>query len=79
MCKELEIKNEIKPFCTRYEYDSSDYIAWVIFPINNKEELKKIRDILLSIEYQEQKLFNVSGNGWGTGLSVMLNYNKYYK
>lgn len=79
LCKELKIGADIKLSCNRYEYDDSDNTAWILFFGENKKELEKTREHLQNIEYNNQKVFNVSGNGYGTGLSVMLNYNKFWK
>ena len=79
LLKDLKIDCDLHLSATRYAYDSSDNTAWVLFFGENKKELEKTRELLNNIEYDNQKVFNVSGNGWGTGLSVMLNYNKFYK
>ena len=79
LCKELDIKCEIKASCTRYAYDNSDNTVWILFFGNDNEARIKATELLLEIEYDEQKVFNVSGNGYGTGLTVMLKFNKFYK
>ncbi len=79
LCKDLKVKADIRFSCTRYAYDSSDNTAWVLLFGGDKKELERVRSLLYDIEYDNQKVFNVSGNGYGTGLSIMLNYNKFYK
>lgn len=76
--KKFLVENDITPewiksSCTRYEYDDSDYTAWHLFYGENKEQMGKDREILSSVIFKDKQVFNVSGNGWGTGLSVMLN------
>lgn len=78
LCKDLNINSEVKTSITRYAYDNSDNTAWILNFGEDKKELNSAKDKLNSIEYREQKVFNVSGNGFGTGLSIMLNYNKYW-
>jgi hypothetical protein len=79
LCKDLKVKANITLSITRYAYDSSDNTAWVLFFGDDIKELERVREQLYNIEYNNQKVFNISGNGYGTGLSVMLNYNKFYK
>lgn len=79
LCKELDIKYEIKVSCTRYAYDNSDNTVWILFFGDDIEERIKATELLLNVEYDEQKVFSVSGNGYGTGLTVMLKFNKFYK
>lgn len=79
LLEDLKISCGLIPSCTRYAYDNSDNTDWVLFFGDEKENLNKVKEQLRDIEYDGQKVFNVSGNGYGTGLSVMLNYNKFYK
>lgn len=79
LLRDLKINCDLRLSATRYAYDSSDNTAWVLFFGENKKELEKARELLQNIEYNSQKVFNISGNGYGTGLSVLLNYNKFYK
>ena len=81
LCKELKINADIRSFCTRRAYDNSDYTGWSLLfrtkqGTSPQKELERVKELLNNIEYKDQKVFNVSGNGWGTGLSVMLNINK---
>lgn len=78
LLKENKIECDLRTNGTRFEYDSSDNIGWVLL-FAEKDELNLAREKLTNFEYDAQKLFNVSGNGWETGLNVMLNFNKYYK
>jgi hypothetical protein len=68
----------IKETMTRYEYNDSDFIGWHLFYGDKKEQIKVDKDLLLSFIYKEKSVFNVSGNGWGTGLSIMLNLSSNY-
>lgn len=76
---ELDIKAELKLSCTRYEYDDSDNTSWVLLYGKKTSQIQIDRGKLMDIECDGQKVFNVSGNGYGTGLSIMLNYNKRFK
>lgn len=81
--KEFLKENGIKPLkifegSTRYAYDSSDFTSWHLFFGEDKEKLKEARTILASFEYKDKPIFSVTGNGWGTGLSIMLNLSSNY-
>lgn len=79
LLKDLKVDCDLRLSCTRDAYDDSDNTAWILLFGKNRQELDRVRDLLLKVEYRKQKVFSVSGNGYGTGLSVMLNYNKEYK
>ena len=80
LLKELNINpKNIYNSCTRDPYNNSDNTAWILFYGSNKEQLIIDKGKLNDIEFNGQKVFNVSGNGFGTGLSILLNYNKCYK
>jgi hypothetical protein len=82
LLSDLKIEGDLYKSVTRYEYDNSDNTAWVLYYGESKEARNRVievRNILHSIEYRKQKVFNVSGNGYGTGVSIMLNYNNFYK
>lgn len=75
---ELFDKNNLKfktlsAHCTKYEYDDSDFTAFVLFYGEDDYSMQRDKDILNSITYEDKPVFGVSGNGWGTGLSVTLN------
>jgi len=58
---------------TRFAYDNSDFTSFVLIYENRVDLMKKNKNKLNSILYKEKPIFSVSGNGWGTGLSVTLN------
>jgi hypothetical protein len=62
----------IKPLSTKKAYDDSDFTSWHLFYGNKKEQMKVDKDLLSSFIYKDKPVFNISGNGWGTGLSIML-------
>lgn len=69
----------ISPSVTREEYDSSDFTAWTLFYGQNKtKEMKKDTLLLLAIEIGKKPIFNVSGNGFGTGLLITSNLASKY-
>ena len=62
----------IKASMTKKAYDNSDFTSWHLFYGDKKEQMKVAKDLLSSFIYKDKPVFNVSGNGWGTGLSIML-------
>lgn len=77
--KENEIEPEwIKEISTRHAYDNSDFTSWHLFFGENKEKINEARTKLASFIYKDKPVFNVSGNGWGTGLTIMLNLSSNY-
>lgn len=68
--------SDIRSGITRFEYDDADYTNWTLIFGEDKEKLKEVEQRLEDIKIRNNKVFNISGNGWGTGLSVMLNYKK---
>ncbi len=71
---------KIIPSITRYEYDDSDFVSWHLYygDISNNI-INNDKEILLSIlDKLGRPVFNVSGNGYGTGLSIMLPLGKRF-
>ena len=62
----------IKTGSTRYAYDDSDFTSWHLFYGDKREQMKIAKELLSSFIHKDKPVFNVSGNGWGTGLSIML-------
>lgn len=64
---------------TRIEYDDSDFTAWTLFyGLNKTKEMKKDTLLLLDMKVGEKPIFSVSGNGFGTGLSITSNLASKY-
>lgn len=63
----------VKEISTRYAFDDSDFTSWHLFFGEDRIKIDEARVILTSFIYKDKPIFSVSGNGWGTGLSVMLN------
>lgn len=67
----------INSHMTKKKYDSSDFVAWVLLYGDDRELLKKDMDILNNVylgnELINYKVFSVSGNGYGNGISLMFN------
>ena len=40
---------------------------------DNKDEIKTAKERLNTLESNGKLIYNVSGNGWGTGISLMKN------
>lgn len=78
LLKELKIKADLRLSVTRYAYDSSDNTNWVLFYGEDSEHLKQDKQKLENIKYRGDSIFNITGNGYGTGFSVGLNMNKHY-
>jgi len=76
--KEIDIQGELLLSATRYAYDNSDNTSWVL-NYKDKELLEIDREKLSKITYEDKEVFNISGNGWGTGLYVSLDYHKISK
>jgi len=72
LLKELDIQGELLLSATRYAYDNSDNTNWIL-NYKDKELLKKDREKLLGVKYGDKEVFDISGNGWGTGIYVSLN------
>ncbi len=66
---------------TRKQFDDSDFTAWTLFyGLNKTKEMKEDTLLLLDLKVGEKSIFNVSGNGFGTGLSITSNLvSKYDK
>ncbi len=79
LLKENDIKPEItRALSTRYAYDNSDFTSWILYFGENKEKMNEARTKLASFIYEDKPVFNISGNGWGTGLTIMLNLSSKY-
>ena len=76
--KELNIQGELLLSATRYAYNNSDNTSWIL-NYKDKELLEIDREKLLKIKYEDKDVFNISGNGYGTGLYVTLDYHKIPK
>lgn len=74
MLKGLGLKFKgIKTGSTRYPYDNSDYSSWVLdYTDVSHKEIKADMRKLESIKIFGKSIFNVSGNGYGTGISLMM-------
>lgn len=75
--KKFNLKpGKINSYITKKEYDSSDFVAWVLL-YDNKTQLKsdidKLNSVYFGTEEVSNKVFNVSGNGYGNGISLMFN------
>jgi hypothetical protein len=70
--------SKINSHMTKKEYDSSDFVAWVLLYDNNKElklDMEKVNSVYFGTEEVSHKVFNVSGNGYGNGISLIFNLN----
>lgn len=64
---------------TRYEYDDSDFTAWTLFyGVGKGKEMKEDILSLLDLKVGEKPIFSVSGNGFGTGISITSNLASKY-
>ncbi|MBE7661501.1 hypothetical protein [Tenacibaculum finnmarkense] len=73
--KKINVKGELILSATRYAFDDSDNTNWIL-NYNDKEKLLKDKEALLMIKYRKVPIFNVTGNGYGTGICVSLNSRK---
>lgn len=71
--------SKINSHMTKKEFDSSDFVAWVLLYDENKKQLNidmnKLNNLYFGTEEVYHKVFNVSGNGYGNGISLMFNLN----
>lgn len=70
--------NNIVSSITRRPYDPTDFTCWIL-SYSNIYDMKNDKEKLLNIvDSIDKPIFNVSGNGYGTGLCVMLPLSKNF-
>lgn len=64
---------------TRFEHDDSDFTSWVLYYGKNMySTMQEDKQKLLNIVFKNKPVFSVTGNGYGTGLSIGLNLGEKY-
>lgn len=77
--KELNLQPlNIRPHMICQFNGKDDSPACILYYGENRSQIKIDKDKLSSVVYKGKPVFNVSGNGWGTGLSIMLNLSSEY-